>query len=334
MSAPQPPCGHLDVPRGDPVADRLGFGAVALRYAALGLPVFPLVPGTKKPDCEHGFKDATTDRAVIEQWWTEDLFRGIGIATGGSPLPCGIVPGLAVVDLDRTLDRSRDGLAAWEAWTAGLGLVLPWTPGQDTPRNGEHLCWRLPPGRTMTSRTGVLPGVDVRADGGYIAAWPTRIAVRFPPTAESPKAATLHLSYSWRGCPCQAPVMPAALFGALASLPGTSTAHGGHGGAGGGHDGQVAATVLADILRGLSKEQCYEQWLKTAVPQDPSRPFRRADFERHYGDEQHGALAKANAIRAAEAVSMPEIMAWAHQVNRQARDRTQFERWARREARS
>lgn len=151
----------------------------------------------------------------------------------------------------------------------------------------------------MTSRSGVLPGVDIRADGGYVAAWPSRVAQRSLPSYERKHGEVYFSTYTPHGCWCQAPVMPLALFDALASLPGTSAGGGGDG-RGGGHDGQVAATVLSNILRGMDKEQCYAEWLKTAIPQDPSRPFRRADFERHYGNERHGALAKAAKIRAAD----------------------------------
>ena len=86
--------------------------------------------------------------------------------------------------------------------------------------------------------------------------------------------------------------------------------HTGSGGGGGGHDGQVAATVLGNVLRGLSKERCYAEWLKVAVARDPSWPFEAEDFERHYGT----AVAKAGQIRAAERAGMPEIMAWASRV--------------------
>ena len=122
-------CPHLFVAPDDLVAGRHGLGVVALRYAALGLPVFPLKPGTKKPDCKNGFKDATTDPAVIERWWTENRFRGIGIATGA-------VSGAAIVDLDRK--NGKDGPASFAAWSAGLGLNLPWRPWAGTPSGGIH----------------------------------------------------------------------------------------------------------------------------------------------------------------------------------------------------
>jgi hypothetical protein len=93
------------------------------------------------------------------------------------------------------------------------------------------------------------------------------------------------------------------------------------GGNGGGHDGEIAAAVLGMILRGLRagmapdgrlKAAVYQQWREVAVPHDPDWPFEPADFERHYGDERHGALAKALAIVADERqVLTPDVMALA-----------------------
>jgi hypothetical protein len=86
--------------------------------------------------------------------------------------------------------------------------------------------------------------------------------------------------------------------------------HGSGGGNGGGHDGEVAATVLSNILRGLTKEQCYQEWLKIAIPHDPDDPFTAADFERHYGDENRGALARARQIQRADAALIARTREW------------------------
>ena len=50
----------------------LSLASYALDYAADGLPVFPVNPGTKAPYGElahNGMKDATTDAETIEAWW-------------------------------------------------------------------------------------------------------------------------------------------------------------------------------------------------------------------------------------------------------------------------
>ena len=42
----------------------------ALQYAGQGWPVFPCRPWpSKAPLVTHGFKDASTDEAVIRGWW-------------------------------------------------------------------------------------------------------------------------------------------------------------------------------------------------------------------------------------------------------------------------
>jgi len=81
-----------------------------------------------------------------------------GIACGG---PAGIV----VVDVD---DQE-----AWWLWHAGLLRVegLPLTLTTQTPGGGFHLYFRVPaPARVTDIRNGVkvLPGADVRSEGGYV----------------------------------------------------------------------------------------------------------------------------------------------------------------------
>ncbi len=52
----------------------------ALKYASMGLRVFPLQPGTKIPATANGVNDATTDPATITEWWTDAPGASIGLA--------------------------------------------------------------------------------------------------------------------------------------------------------------------------------------------------------------------------------------------------------------
>ena len=54
----------------------------ALKYAGLGMAVFPLLPRSKEPATKHGFKDASRDMDQVKTWWSENPEYNIGIATG------------------------------------------------------------------------------------------------------------------------------------------------------------------------------------------------------------------------------------------------------------
>ena len=58
--------------------------SAALRYAELGYPVFPCVPGGKVPLTPHGFQDATTDPGADRGVVDEAPDANIGLATAGS----------------------------------------------------------------------------------------------------------------------------------------------------------------------------------------------------------------------------------------------------------
>lgn len=55
------------MPKGEVVLSTLLDNAI--RYAELGYPVFPCLPGGKTPLTPHGFQDATTESAQIDAWW-------------------------------------------------------------------------------------------------------------------------------------------------------------------------------------------------------------------------------------------------------------------------
>lgn len=162
------PYGHLSFAPGDPVAARLGVGAVALRYAALGLAVFPLRPGDKRPATEHGFLDATTDPAVIERWWAGNRALNVGIATGQAS------GGLLVTNLDRK--NGIDGVASFTAWLAGNGLQIPLALPRAPSRAGCICSWGRAAGKCGPGPSSCRASM-VRGDGGYVAAWPSGIRV-------------------------------------------------------------------------------------------------------------------------------------------------------------
>ncbi|MGE7386955.1 bifunctional DNA primase/polymerase [Streptomyces sp. NPDC004126] len=194
---------------------------MALWLAAKGMPVHPLAPGTKTPagncaacreqqhapaDCPctargrwcHGFHAATTDPAVIRDWWRQEPRFGVGVSCGPA--------GLVVIDVDthpaELPERGRllpgipiddrvdlTGLSSGYDTLALLAAVRRRPdPARDsgtlrvrTPSGGLHIWYRAPLGspavRSSTgtgSRTALAWQVDVRATGGYIVAPGTR----------------------------------------------------------------------------------------------------------------------------------------------------------------
>jgi Bifunctional DNA primase/polymerase, N-terminal len=150
----------------------------ALAYAGRGWPVLPLKPRDKIPLIPktrggNGVRDATTDRDLIKSWWRSCPTANIGIA-------CGIA--FWVLDLDHpdpVVDKP-DGLATLAALEARHGR-LPETMEAATGSGGRHLLFAPDP--RITNKVRVLPGIDTRSIGGYIAA--------------SPSIHPLGVSYQW-----------------------------------------------------------------------------------------------------------------------------------------
>jgi hypothetical protein len=155
----------------------------ALNYASLGMRVLPLhyiTPAGKcscggssvNPKCKpgkhpfsrlvpHGHRDASSDVEQIREWFTNTSYN-LGLATGW-------VSGIFVLDRD-----DRDGGAtSLQALEAQYG-VLPQTLTQTTG-NGAHYVFRQTQELDIKSRAGnIAPGIDIRANGGYVVAAPSR----------------------------------------------------------------------------------------------------------------------------------------------------------------
>jgi DNA-binding MarR family transcriptional regulator len=95
---------------------------------------------------------ATADEAIIARWWQMWPDANIGIATGAAS-------NLLVIDLDG--DRGVEQLLAWEREHGDLRA-----PRVLTGSKGYHLYFAHAPG--LRNAVKVLPGVDVRTDGGYV----------------------------------------------------------------------------------------------------------------------------------------------------------------------
>lgn len=141
-----------------PAVDFKSTAEAALAYAARGWPVFPCKPGEKTPLTDHGFKDASTDTSQITAWWTQWPSANVGIATGAAS-------GLIVFDFD--VKSGQPGTETFHELQRGHGQLLTLT--SKTPSGGWHLLFEHP-GGDVKNRAGLLPGLDIRGDGGYIVA--------------------------------------------------------------------------------------------------------------------------------------------------------------------
>lgn len=148
--------------------------AVAMPYARRGWPVLPLhtirdghctcgkanckSPG-KHPRTQHGLKEATADQETIDRWWTRWPDANVGILTGAASC-------IVALDVDPR-NGGDDSLATLEHEHG----ELPETIEALTGGGGRHLLFAHP-GGYVKSRN-VAPGIDVKADGGYIVVEPS-----------------------------------------------------------------------------------------------------------------------------------------------------------------
>lgn len=164
----------------DPQNSKEDMLSAALKLASLGYAVFPVhsvTPDGKctcgKNDCSHigkhprtknGLKNASKDPGQIRQWWTVWPEANIGLPTGLTN------QGLVVLDVDN--HKNENGMESWVEWNALRGYTLPPDTWQAiTGSGGQHILFHT--NKNIQSRIGILSGIDVRADGGYIVAPPS-----------------------------------------------------------------------------------------------------------------------------------------------------------------
>lgn len=165
-------------------AERKTMAGAALDYAAEAWPIFPVRPRGKDPLVSGGFKAASVVAAQVRRWWTRWQAANIGFVPGRA--------GLLVIDVDGPEGREE---------AIRLGLFAEPTLSVETAR-GEHLYFTHPGGTIGNRKLG--PGLDVRADAGY---------VLLPPSVHPTGAL-----YTWT---CRAPAiaLPPTVLDALRDEP-------------------------------------------------------------------------------------------------------------------
>ena len=130
----------------------LDLTACALAYADQGLCPIPLKPRGKKPIVRwKRYQQQPPSRERVRQFFERYSGANIGILTGE-------YYDLLVLDVDGKLGRQ-----------SLKGRIVPITRGIRTGR-GWQLYYRYPHGHNIGSLVGILPGIDVRGNGGLVVA--------------------------------------------------------------------------------------------------------------------------------------------------------------------
>ncbi len=146
----------------------------ALSYASLGWRVIPLhgivdgkctcsgkgrcKPG-KHPRMDGGYKRGTSAPEQIRKWWSDWPDANVGVCTG-------LRSGIVVIDVDG--DKGASSLEALEAEHGPLPATTTAVTGR-----GRHIYLRIPQGRSIPSRNGLRPGIEMKSSGGYVVAPPS-----------------------------------------------------------------------------------------------------------------------------------------------------------------
>jgi hypothetical protein len=135
----------------------------ALACADRGWPVSPCHPGRKVAATPNGYRDGTTDRARIREWFADHPELNLAVAAGA--------PGPDVLDIGLLGQEPEAFHGLWHLREAGL--LDGASAAVNTPGSGVHLYFKgsAQPG-------GSLPAwhLDLIAKGGYVLVPPSRVA--------------------------------------------------------------------------------------------------------------------------------------------------------------
>lgn len=135
-----------------------GLAAAAIAYARLGYSILPLRPRDKRPSQPW----ATAQQHAASPEEVATIWRSNGHQDANIAVATGAVSGVIVIDLD-----GDEGNAELD-WRE-----LPLHPIVSQTARGRHLWFQYPAGWRVPNSVRILPGVDVRGDGGYVVVPPS-----------------------------------------------------------------------------------------------------------------------------------------------------------------
>jgi hypothetical protein len=142
--------------------------ATAARWyvTRFGWSVVPVDPRTKRPLVRwEAFQHRLPDPERLAEWLERHREAGIGIVTGA------VSGRLVVLDLD---EGHVEGVSGLRTLRERAFALPPGAPMVRTASGGLHVYLRWPDGLPLPGNfAGRLPGVDLRAEGGYVVAPPT-----------------------------------------------------------------------------------------------------------------------------------------------------------------
>lgn len=124
-------------------------------------------PKGKHPRIYTGSRGASKDEKEITDWWSEWPLANVGIATGE-------ISDVWVIDIDFKKDNG------WESLKQTYGKFPIDKDSeliQRTASGGFHIMVEWDTEIKPMNKVGVLPGIDIRADGGYIVVAPSTIGL-------------------------------------------------------------------------------------------------------------------------------------------------------------
>jgi len=125
----------------------------ALQYLKDGWSIIP-VDKSKKPLIPwKEFQDRKPTTTEVRTWWSKWPSANIGAVTGK-------ISGVVVVDVDSAEGQSNVELV--------MGDQIEGIPYVETGGGGRHYYFKHPGTHSISNAVSMLPGVDFRADGGYV----------------------------------------------------------------------------------------------------------------------------------------------------------------------